>query len=211
MLVTALCLTRNRRRWLPQAIACFLRQDYPEREMLILADGEDISDLIPGDLRVRHLRVGEGLTIGAKRNLGTRYAAGNVIATWDDDDHSEPGRISDQVETLTRTGAMVTGYQSMHFTDSLNWWFYVGRPTFCVGTSLCYRREWATANPFQDLQIHEDLNFALTAGANKVFACSQRTDLMHATIHAANTSPREQVESVFWQRCDPPSYWRTAA
>jgi glycosyltransferase involved in cell wall biosynthesis len=209
-LVTALCLTRNRRNWLPQSIACFLRQDYEPREMLILADGDDVSDLIPRDTsRVRHVHVAEGFTIGAKRNIGVRMAQGEIIATWDDDDHSEPGRMRDQTEILSHSPAMVTGYRSMRFTDGERWHLYSGNAALCLGTSLAYRRSWALEHPFEDQHIHEDLAFTLVAGQAKVLAISQRIDLMHATIHPGNTSPRAVEESGNWAPCDPPSYaWR---
>jgi glycosyltransferase involved in cell wall biosynthesis len=212
-LVTALCLTRNRRSWLPHAIACFLRQDYEPREMLILADGEDVADLIPNDARVRHVRMVDGYyTIGGKRNAGTLLARGDIIATWDDDDHSEPERLTDQADVLMHSPAQVTGYQSMRFTDGDRWFLYTGVAALCVGTSLCYRREWALAHPFEDKQIHEDLAFTLVAGQAQVFAVSTRLDLMHASIHSGNTSPRPVDETSNWSRCEPPHYsWRRHA
>ena len=37
-LVTCVCLTRNRREFLPRAIECFLAQTYEPRELLVLND-----------------------------------------------------------------------------------------------------------------------------------------------------------------------------
>ena len=52
-LVTCLCLTRNRRGFLPRAIECFVAQTYEERELLIVDDGDDsIADLAPADWRI---------------------------------------------------------------------------------------------------------------------------------------------------------------
>jgi glycosyltransferase involved in cell wall biosynthesis len=47
--------TANRRRFVPEAIRLFLAQDYEEKELVVLDDGEDaIADLIPDDPRIRY-------------------------------------------------------------------------------------------------------------------------------------------------------------
>lgn len=61
--------TANRRAFVPLAIRYFQRQDYAEKELVILDDGEDaIGDLIPDDPRVRYIRLNGKRTLGAKRN-----------------------------------------------------------------------------------------------------------------------------------------------
>jgi hypothetical protein len=45
--VTCLCLTRNRPEWLPKAIKSFQSQTYRRRELMILADGQDVRHLVP--------------------------------------------------------------------------------------------------------------------------------------------------------------------
>src|SRR5262249_36989087 len=45
--VTCLCVTRNRGAWLAKAIEAYLAQSYEPRELLILADGQDVSGIVP--------------------------------------------------------------------------------------------------------------------------------------------------------------------
>lgn len=193
-LITCLCLTRNRRDWLPQAIACFQAQTYERRELLIVADGDDVSDLVPSaDSRVRLVCAGGRMAIGAKRNFGCGLAAGDLIAHWDDDDYSAPGRLDDQVLRLEGSARMVTGYSTMRFTDGARWWEY--RPTtdprlFALGTSLLYRKGWWMAHPFHDVQVGEDSGFVAVAAAAGELVTAPAGELMHATIHAGNTSKR---------------------
>jgi len=79
--------TRNRRLFVVQAVAQFLAQDYGDRELIVVDDGEDaVADLLPADSRIRPLRLDRRATIGAKRNIACEAAAGEVIAHWDDDD-----------------------------------------------------------------------------------------------------------------------------
>src|SRR5262245_25668507 len=99
-LVSCIMPTRNRRRFASQAIWYFLRQDYPNRELIIVDDGEDaIEQVVPADDRIDYLRVGR-CSLGDKRNLACEHSAGELIAHWDDDDWSAHSRLSVQVAAL---------------------------------------------------------------------------------------------------------------
>lgn len=200
--VTALCLTRNRREWLPKAIKCYQQQTYPNRELLIVADGEDVRDLVPPDDKsIRLIHVEENRCIGEKRNFGCDRAAGGVVAHWDDDDNSAPGRLADQIGRLISSGLPVTGYSSMRFSDPDGvWWKYTGQPKIsALGTSLCYRREWQQAHPFLALQVGEDNRFVSAAADAGQLSTIEAGDLMTATIHDRNTSPRNLAGSA-WRK-----------
>ena len=69
-LVSCIMPTYNRRRFVPLAIGYFLRQDYPNRELIIVDDGTDpVQDLVPDDPRIRYMSLEAKHSIGAKRNL----------------------------------------------------------------------------------------------------------------------------------------------
>ncbi len=56
--VSCVMPTRNRRRFVGQALWYFLRQDYQPRELIVLDDGDDpIEDLIPASDTVRYVRL----------------------------------------------------------------------------------------------------------------------------------------------------------
>ncbi len=187
--VTCLILTRNRRPWLPYALRCALYQTYRTTEILVVADGENVQDLLPPGARYLHL---EGKpTIGAKRNAGTEAARGELIASYDDDDFSAPGRLADQVRRIQESGKAVTGYRSMRFTDGRRWWLYTGAPDYVIGTSLLYRRDWWERNRFPEIQVDEDGQFWRRARAAGQVATADAGELMWATVHPNNTSPRQ--------------------
>ncbi len=188
--MTCLCITRNRREWLPKAIQCFLSQTYPNRELLILADGDDVKDLIPNDPRIRYVYENCSLSIGAKRNEACEQAGGDIIAVWDDDDHSAPGRLADQVLILTKNDCQVTGYHTMEFRDgSGGRWRYFLRESYVLGTSLCFWKSYWRQNKFPDLASGEDIEFCNKA--LPVLIGTNARDLMYATIHPGNQSPRQ--------------------
>ena len=194
--MTCLCLTRNRLEWLPKAIECFQQQTYPHRELLILADGLDVSHLVPpGDSRIRLVHLADRLEIGVKRNHGCEQAAGDVITHFDDDDYSAPRRIADQIARLVESGKAVTGFHSMRFTDGANWWRYEGTRNYAIGTSLCYRRDWWKAHRFPALQVGEDNAMVAEAYSAGQLVTADAQGLMYATIHAGNTSPRRMGDN----------------
>lgn len=191
--MTCLCLTRNRRQWLPIAIQCFINQTYPNRELLIIADGTDVRDLLPDDDRIRLHQIDRPAEIGEKRNFGCSLAAGEIIAHWDDDDFSAPERLDHQVSRLRESGKAVTGYRSMRFIrDDGRAWQFNYPAGKVLGTSLCYRRDWWEQNKFPAIQIQEDAEFVVKAyNQRQIDDVPEDLGLMYATIHGNNTSPRD--------------------
>lgn len=200
--MTCLCLTRNRRKWLQRAIRCYRNQTWPKKELLILADGEDVSDLAGNDARYVHIN--EGPEIGTKRNFGSELARGEIIISWDDDDWNAAGRIADQVRRLQEKGVSVTSYHSMLFTDGAAWWQFTGSSLANLGTSLCYRKDWWQRHQFPPKQIHEDGDFIEAAAREKQLAAADAGQLVVASVHSGNTSKKMLTGSA-WQRIERPN------
>lgn len=198
MKVVCLCLTTvNRRGWLEMAIKCFLAQHYPDLELLIVDDGS-ATDLANPEHRIRVISLID--VVGAKRNFGVECARdADVIVHWDDDDFSAAGRVSFQVQQLVESGKAVHGFHSMQFTDGVHRWLYTSSPMYALGTSLCYRRWWAIAHPFEPIQCGQDEQFGdLAIRAGQITTCDAG-ELMYATNHANNTSPRNiDLNSASW-------------
>jgi hypothetical protein len=157
-LVSCVMLTRDRRAFVPLALACFLRQDYPHRELVVVDDGDDpVADLLSDHPSVRYLRLGTQYSTGTRRNIGCAHARGGVIVHWDDDGWSAPWRLSHQLAALASAGrAGVCGQRTVLYCDPLSGqaWRYEyparRRPWLREGT-LCYRRQ-----VWQDQPHHED-------------------------------------------------------
>jgi hypothetical protein len=102
--------TRNRRRFMVQTLKLFEQQDYAQKELIVIDDGDDpVVDLIPADARIRYVRVPERMSIGAKRNLAVSIARGDLICHWDDDDFFGCHRLSRQVEPILKGKAECSG------------------------------------------------------------------------------------------------------
>jgi hypothetical protein len=201
-LVSCIMPTANRREFVGQAVEYFLRQDYEDRELIVVDDGDDaIGDLLPRDERVRYVRLREKLTVGAKRNLACEEARGDVIAHWDDDDWSAPHRLSYQVEALLRTGARVCGINRLLFYDVRDGrgWQYTypaSQRLWLSGSSLCYRREFWASNRFAGVNVGEDARFVWAGRPEQMHVLADVT--FHVgIIHAHNVSPK-QIGGAYW-------------
>ena len=82
-LVTCLCLTKNRRNWLPKAIDCYQSQTYENREMLVVASGVDVADIIAAanDSSIRLLETDPALRAGRSDAMRDRRRSRGFTAT----------------------------------------------------------------------------------------------------------------------------------
>jgi glycosyltransferase involved in cell wall biosynthesis len=191
VLISCIMPTRNRPTWAARALEAFYTQAWGEKEIIIIDDRDQPSfPEPPVGFGVIYHRMQRRMVIGAKRNLACSRAVGDLICHWDDDDFSAAGRIEDQVRTLMESGAQVTGYHSMLFEGRGETWMYRKQPPYAIGTSLMYRREFWRRNPFRDVQVAEDEAFVRQAIREGVLVSTDAGDMMRATNHAGNTSPR---------------------
>ncbi|MBL7523853.1 glycosyltransferase, partial [Frankia sp. CNm7] len=200
--VSCIMPTRDRRPFVAQAVGYFLRQDYPDTELVVVDDGNDaVGDLMPDDPRVRYLRLDAVRPLGAKRNLACQHATGELIAHWDDDDWSSPRRLRRQVGALLAAEADACGLSELlHYrAPQADAWLYRGdgghngqaggngHNGHVAGCSLVYRRAaWSTA-PFLEVNSGEDSAFVARLPGHRVVALADRS-LMVAVVHGRNTS-----------------------
>lgn len=201
-LVSCIMPTFDRRAFIPQAVGCFLAQDYPHLELVLIDDGNDpIGDLLPSDPRIGYHRSESRKSIGAKRNQACERARGEIIVHWDDDDWYPPSRVRTQVDALVERSADLCGTSLLYYYDRSReqaWCYrYSGGPTTWVaGNTLAYRREAWRRNPFPDVQVGEDAQFVWRFPPSRV-ADLKDPGLCIASVHAGNVSPKD-TGGVFW-------------
>ncbi|MCB8983609.1 MAG: glycosyltransferase [Ardenticatenaceae bacterium] len=194
-LVSCIMPTADRRPFVPQAIAQFLQQDYPARELIVVDDGADaVADLMPNDERVRYFRLETRQTVGAKRNFACEQARGEIIAHWDDDDWMAPWRLSYQLRELQGAGADVCGLATVYYltAERDRAWQYVypanGR-AWVAGNTLCYAKAFWRQNPFPAVNVGEDTRFVWSKTPKRIIQLADPT-FMVALIHGGNVSPK---------------------
>ena len=205
-LASCIMPTRDRRAFVPEAIRCFLAQDYAPRELVILDDGEDpVEDCIPSDPRIRYIRHDRRLSVGAKRNALCREARGEFILHWDDDDWYPGWRTRRQMEALEAPNAAVSGTSIQYFYEPSTgraWRFqYVGAGAYVTGATLAYRRSFWQSHAFDDVQVGEDTKFVQSIPRGKIVDLAVPS-LCIGTIHGSNVSPKWPVGPA-WMPVEP--------
>jgi glycosyltransferase involved in cell wall biosynthesis len=197
--------TKNRRQFVPKAIEYYQRQDYANRELLVLDDGDDpVQDLMPDDPTIRYVRLDRPYRLGLKRNLACQLARGDILAHWDDDDWYAPWRLTHQVSGMQKAGVELSGSPRVLFLElgSGRSWTYdypaMGRP-WLIGASLCYARSLWERLKFADVEMGEDALFAWSV----TFRPHQPDHhLLVSLIHGTNAAPKI-VADRGWQPCPP--------
>jgi glycosyltransferase involved in cell wall biosynthesis len=199
-LVSAVLPTRGRSAWAAQALQCFLSQDYPNKELVVIDDADDLSFPEPPQLEgVRYLRNATRLTIAQKRNQVCAEASGDVIMHVDSDDWSAPERMWFQHQLMMDSGKAVCGFRTLLFYDehARQAWRYEGRSDYALGTSLAFTKDFWAAHPFQEWRRPGELRLTgsdnvmvkAAADAGQLLTVPGR-QMMVARIHQGNTSPK---------------------
>lgn len=219
-LVSCIMPTYNRRRFVPQAIQYFLRQDYPHRELIVVDDGSDpVGDLMPPGAAIRYMRLLKKHSIGAKRNLACEAARGAIIVCWDDDDWYAPNRLTYQVAALLDGKADATGLDRglLLSLPSRQFWTYSAQlhnrmfaQGIVGGTLAFWKRLWDQGVRFPDASLAEDAVF-LQALVRRG-ACIARLENAGTFIyvrHDQNSwrfTPGHFLDGRGWQCVDPPPF-----
>ncbi len=219
-LVSCIMPTYNRRAFIPLAIQHFLSQDYRNKELLIVDDGDDaIGDLVDNVAGARYIRLKQRMSIGAKRNLACREARGEIIAQWDDDDWYAPNRLSYQTALILSDEADLTGLDNAYMLllpDGVFWTtqralhqrMFLGD---VHGGTLVFRKRLIDEGLcYPEVNLAEDaglLKQAMQRG--KRLARLLNPGVFVYVRHGQNAwqfKPGQFLEPAGWQRIDPPSF-----
>ncbi len=169
--VTCLCATYNRapshRYLVEEAIESFLRQDYPNKELIVFND-------TPGQiLRFDHPEVRmvnspfRSSCLGEKRNFMTAMATGELICVWDDDDLNLPWRLSLSVELLG----------DADYYNPLAYWFLDGSGLHHIHTvGYCYSMSIFRKSTFDELGGHPSISVGEDAVMNDLLRTREVAD-----------------------------------
>jgi glycosyltransferase involved in cell wall biosynthesis len=193
VLVSCIMPTKNRAKYVPLAIDYFKKQDYLNKELIIIDDGtQPIKQLIPEDPQIRYVYSEEkNPTVGFKRNIGCEMANGELIIHWDDDDWYATDWISFQVQTYLSAGADICGLNQVQYWSPLlkTGWMLKNSDShypWLSGQSLIYRKTFWSEHPFKDQEKESDDDFVRLSGAT-LFAHNYYQGLL-AMLHGHNAT-----------------------
>jgi glycosyltransferase involved in cell wall biosynthesis len=159
-LISCLCLTHKRLPMLRCAIACFLAQTHPQRELIVLHLDSDPSTrdylrtLDQPMIRSIELPVSPHVTLGARRNLLIEAARGRYVANWDDDDWHAPTRLTQQLQVIASSGLAACVLRNLVFHDRAAGQSYLTQARSWEQTVLAMKQSMPL---YGDLDIGDDV------------------------------------------------------
>lgn len=197
-----------------QSYGAFIRQLYPKDklELVVVNSGSDAHkeavrkwvDPDPNLIKIEYswkiLDV-DKQSIGNLRNIGLKECTGDLIATWDDDDVSDPKRLMTQLNYMTSHKVDACMFQNfdvrMYTEDFYDFEKRKGFLYFGLDGTLCF------ANPRGDVQypnmnVSEDTAFIDLLSDNGYKVCAFRTDspLFTYSYHGSNTMSKQHFLSM---------------
>ncbi len=140
-------VTANRKNLAKRAVNCYLNQTYPNKELVIIDDGDEdytpiLKDIPSKELRYIKIPKKEGQVLGSLRNLSLEKATGDYLVQWDDDDWYHPERISIQAKVLDEGFDACCIFASlMHLDDSEYFYLpYIGSLSYGIPGSIMHKR-----------------------------------------------------------------------
>ncbi len=112
--VSCLCVTEDRAAFIPWLLWCFDRQEWTNKELVIIDSSAEPLKSNRADIRV--ITTKSGLPVAEKRNLAIKAAHGEIITWFDDDDWQHPNKLSWLAEALS-DGASYAGGNKSWFLD----------------------------------------------------------------------------------------------
>jgi glycosyltransferase involved in cell wall biosynthesis len=209
-LVSCVLVTRDRPAFCRQALRCFVAQDYPNKELVVVDDGAaPIEALCAGVPNLTYVRLTAPAPTGTKLNLGIEAARGHILQKLDDDDFYAPGFLSAAMARLQRTrrrDALVVWCCFLVLIARERGLYFSGHG-WNTGGTLCFRRALWERHRFRDLYSSSDSWFIRDTKPFIARVCDAEQYLV--VRHGANTWRRIEgygaAENYFRLRPSPQS------
>jgi glycosyltransferase involved in cell wall biosynthesis len=191
--------TSGRRRFIPDAIACFLAQTLTDSELLVVDDGSDsVRDLVPTRDRFRYVRLTPHNHFCYLRDVGISFAHGHYVAVWDDDDLSHPERLAVQVAALEASGKGLCLLSSSIVTSRANAWIYTPHAPWPLDNSAVFINRPGFRFHIDDT-IYSALRALRATFENDMVTVDGRPELLTTRRHESNTCRRPVGDGPEWR------------
>ena len=164
--VSCIMCTKDRPTFVKKSIKMFEKQSYPNKELIIIDDSDQIDEYAQQcDVKYFHLKGKH--SIGKKRNIGIKKASGDVVLIWDDDDYNGPERIKNQLNALLKSKKDAIVYNTcvyysvplrVLFTFSKDIHDRIWKYGYIAGTVMFYKYVWNKVK-YPSVSFREDILF----------------------------------------------------
>jgi len=194
-IISCICITYNRPKFLHRAIICFIEQNYPNKELVIsypktdLITKQIIDSFSNLSLNILEVQRKETEPLGNARNLAIDKCHGSYVCMWDDDDWYHASRLSYQYNSMKTSG---TGFQASVLSrillyDSTTKKSYLSFDYTWDGSLLC-RKEIIYQNQYAHIEKAEDTHIIKFLDFNKLLYHIEDSPFLYIYIyHGENT------------------------
>lgn len=184
-MISCVMPTADRGPFVRQALRAFAAQTYPDRELIVVDDGESsVASLCRDTPGVRYIRLRDYTTTGAKLNIGIEAARGEVIQRFDDDDYYGPEFLATQLAHRKKR-ALVTRCCFLVLLKGAGKLRFSGHG-WQPGGAFCFHRSMWKRHPFRDQRQSEDTAFIADHHPPLTRVCGHAEQYIVAR-HGANT------------------------
>ena len=168
--VSIITVTYNRKHFFDLCLRNYQKSDYPrdKLEWVIIDDSEEgkgFEGLLPNNNNIRYVKLNEKKTIGEKRNIAVENCSNDIIVVMDDDDYYPPSSVKYRVACLEHLEKDVVGSCSTGILDINKIISNLTVSSFIddyynriFESTLCFRKDYALKNKFEDTNIHEGIS-----------------------------------------------------
>jgi hypothetical protein len=199
--VSILCITKDRRIFMPLLKYSYMIQSYPEdkMELVIVDDGDDpIEDTLIGVPNVKYVKCEQGMTISQKRNLAVENAMYDVLVNMDDDDVYPNNSVLHRVAMLLKAPAKDCAFcTTIPCYDVTKFSSFMNVPPITLEMServseatLVFTRKFWEENKFDDM-VHIGEGNAFIRGREQMCRELSPQDVIVSLLHPKNTSSRK--------------------
>ena len=166
-LISCICVTNNRTKFLRRAIRCFNVQNYPNKELIISFPRKDENtrtflkeETVEYEANIIQIEREDRESVGNARNQAISKCRGDYICVWDDDDWYHASRLSFQYNSMQTTGI---GYHASVLTRLLMFdyvtkkaylsFYHSWENTLLCRKEIIFQNQYAHQNKGEDTHI----------------------------------------------------------
>jgi glycosyltransferase involved in cell wall biosynthesis len=187
-----------RRLFIHQAIGYFLRQSYPNKELIVVDDAPGDPDDFKGyPSSVRYITKDGNILTGAKVNHGIEHASGDIIHKMDDDDWYHPEILSDLWRLmLPDPENTITRLYGSAILFLLEWRLKItSEKPWLIGASIMFNRKLWKRNKFDEKDLSGS-DYKFRKGTSYREAILMRKDRLMFLRHGVKHTWSDEYKNV---------------
>lgn len=203
-LISCICVTNNRPLLLQRSIACFERQEYPNKELVVSYPKADMNtknviDQIESlsDIKIVRIERSEEDNLGQARNHAVSAANGDFVCIWDDDDWYNHDRLEVQYNVIKDGPFKASVIMNILLYDAVSKEGFYSPYRHWEGSLLC-EKATLLAGSYMELDKGEDTSLLYYLSSHNVLYHIMDASHMYIYVyHGGNTWGENHFNSYF--------------